>query len=114
MNDTVLAAPDPSTRSAPADEWALGWRGREWSSQDLTGDHLAVVAELLGVAPGWSVVDVRAMHPALGPLQTMALIAAFVIVADEVRGMSARQAVLDIVRGASVAELLGAIRVREE
>lgn len=91
--------------------WHLDWRGRTWSSTDLTGHHAAAVAELLGVAPPWAAFDLADMHPALGPLQTMALIAAFVCVDDDVQGAAARQAILASIKDVTVDELVAAIRL---
>ena len=113
MIDT-LAPPDPATQRLTADEWVIQWRGRRWTSAELTGRHLAVVSELLGVAPPWSMLDVRALHPALGPLQTMTLIAAFTIVADDVHGRPAMLAVLETVKDASATELVEAIEIAED
>lgn len=69
------------------------------------------MAELLGVAPDWSVTDLTELHPVLGPLQTMALISAFVCVDDDVRGVTARKAVLTAIKDATVDELVAAIRL---
>lgn len=91
--------------------WAINWRDHTWTSDDLTGEHTAVVAELLGIAPSWDWFNPAELHPALGPLQLMALIAAFTIVADDVRGNPARQAVLTTLKGATVAELVEAIEL---
>jgi hypothetical protein len=102
MTDTLIA-------TEPA--WFLDWRGRTWASTDLTGHHASAVAELVGVAPDWAVFDVTELHPVLGPLQTMALIAAFICVDDQVHGDTARRAVLEAVKDATVDELVAAIRL---
>ncbi len=91
--------------------WAIDWRDRTWTSHDLTGEHTAVVAELLGIAPSWDWFNPVELHPALGPLQMMALIAAFTIVADDVQGAPARQAVLAALKGNTVDELVAAIKL---
>lgn len=97
------------TDTATQTAWRLEWRDRIWSSTDLTGDHVAAISEMVGVAPSWEWTDPRLFSPAFGPLQTMALIAAFIVVEDGVVGAKARTAVLDVVREATVDELVAAI-----
>lgn len=103
----------PTGPRITATDWALNWQGKRYTSADLTGEHCAVIAELLGTAPSWDVLDVRALHPALGPLQVMALLAAFRIVEEQVQGAAARQAFLAMVKQSTVAELLEAIEIPE-
>ena len=92
-------------------DWFLDWRGQSWSSADLTGQHAAAVAEMLGFPPPWDWFNVADLDPLHGPLQTMSLVAAFVCVSDGVRGSVARQAVLAAIRDASLDELTDAIRL---
>ena len=93
------------------DGWSLTWDGRTWTNRDLTGEHAAAVGEMLGVAPTWDWFDLSELHPAMGPLQVMVLLAAFTVVADGVRGTAARVAVLDIVKATTVDDLLEAINL---
>ena len=93
--------------------WTLNWRGQTWTDRDLTGEHAAALAEMMGIAPSWDWFDPSDLHPAMGPLQLIALIAAFVVVADDVHGMAARMAVLNAIRDMSLDELLGAIELPE-
>ena len=94
-----------------ATAWTIDWRGHTWHSTDLTGNHAAAVAELLGVDPGWEWFDVAALHPARGPLHVMALVAAFLCIDSDVRGMAARTAVLAGVKEATVDELVAAVHI---
>jgi len=91
-------------------DWLIEWRGNTWASTDLTGTHAAAVAEMLGIVPPWDWFDLSELDPTFGPLQTMALIAAFVCVADGVVGNAARRAVLESVKGVTLDELADAIR----
>jgi hypothetical protein len=93
------------------DAWSLTWQGRTWTNRDLTGEHAAAVGEMLGMSPTWDWFDMTELHPALGPLQVMALIAAFVVVDDGVQGTAARIRVLDAIKGATVDDLLEAINL---
>jgi len=95
--------------------WSLEWRGRTFRSSELSGRHAAVVAELLGAPPQWATfVPARdEMHPAAGPLQTIALLAAFTIVADGVTGDDARRKIMDTFTEATVDELVDAIRIED-
>lgn len=102
---------DPPAVDASPVMWTLSWRGSTWRSTDLTGEHCAAVSEMLGVVPSWSMFDLSELNPVLGPLQTMALVAAFVCVADGVRGTAARRAVLDTLKGATADELAASISV---
>lgn len=97
MSDTITEA------------WTLTWQGRTWSDRDLTGEHAAAVAELIGAAPTWDWFDLSDIHPAMGPLQVMALLAAFVVVDDGVHGTAARIAVLNAIKEATVDDLLAAV-----
>lgn len=92
-------------------DWTINWRGSTWTSADLTGTHVAVVAEILDVAPPWDWFNARDLHPALGPLQMVSLIAAFTIVEQKVKGVAARRAVLQAVQDAEVDELLAALEL---
>ena len=99
--------------TATATRWSIEWRGSTWDSADLTGEHAAAVAEMLGIAPPWDWFDPTDLHPALGPLQVMVLIAAFVVVEQGVQGTPARMAVLDAIKETSVDELVDAIQLTE-
>ena len=92
-------------------DWTINWRGSTWTSADLTGVHVAVVGELLDVAPPWTWFNVKDLHPALGPLQMVSLIAAFTIVDEQVVGKAARRAVLEAVKEATVDDLLAALEL---
>lgn len=92
-------------------EWSIEWRGSTWTSADLTGDHVAVVAELLDIAPPWDWFNVSDLHPALGPLQMVSLVAAFTIVEQQVVGKAARRSVMEAVKEATVDELLAALKL---
>jgi hypothetical protein len=100
-----------TTTAAPEVTWAINWRGDTWTSADLTGRHAAAVAELLGVPPPWDWFDLSEVDPTEGPLQMMALIAAFVCVSQDVQGSAARRAVLAAVTDATLDELADAISV---
>lgn len=91
--------------------WTINWRGTTWTSADLTGEHVAVIAELLDIAPPWEWFNVADLHPAGGPLQMMSLVAAFTIVDADVQGAAARRRVLETVKDATVDELLDALSV---
>ena len=97
------------TITAPA--WSLTWHGSTWTDQDLTGHHAAAVAEMLGIVPPWNWFDLTELHPVDGPLQVMALIAAFTVINDDVRGAAARTAVLETIKDATVDDLLAAINL---
>lgn len=92
-------------------DWSINWRGSTWTSADLTAQHVAVVAEVLDIAPPWSWFNVADLHPALGPLQMVSLVAAFTIVEQQVVGVAARRAVLEAVKEATVDELLAALEL---
>jgi hypothetical protein len=89
--------------------WTLTWNDKTWTDHDLTGEHAAAVGEMLGVSPTWDWFDLSELHPAMGPLQVMALLAAFVVVDEGVKGTAARVAVLDMIKRASVDDLLEAL-----
>lgn len=101
MSDTTTTTEQPL--------WELQWNGQRWASTDLTGEHAAAVGELLGMPPPWDWFDLSDQHPALGPLQTMSLIAAFICIDEGVRGEAARRAVLDTLKGATLDRLADAI-----
>lgn len=92
-------------------DWFLDWRGQTWDSTQLTGDHAAAVAEMLGFPPPWDWFNLAEIHPAHGPLQTMSLIAAFICVDGDVHGQAARQAVLVAVKDATLDEIVTALRL---
>lgn len=100
-----------TTTTAPT--WELEWRGRRWSSNDLTGHHAAAAAELLGTPPPWDFFDLSEMHPALGPLQTMTMIAACICVEDDIRGNAARRAVLELLKDIDLEQLADAVVIPE-
>jgi len=99
------------TDTATAPAWTLVWQGSTWTDQDLTGHHAAAVAEMLGVSPTWDWFDLSDIHPAFGPLQTMVLIAAFVVIDGDVRGTAARVAVLEAIKDATVEQLVEAVQI---
>lgn len=101
------------TATVPDVLWRIDWRGRSWNSNELTGQHAAVIAELLDTPPSWEWMHPALMHPGYGPLQTMSLIAAFVVIDDEVVGKSARAAVLKAVQEATADELLAAVTIED-
>lgn len=101
MTDTAVEAP----------LWRIEWQGAEWTSADLTGEHIAVIAELLDVAPSWQWLNAADLHPALGPLQLMSLIAAFVIVDEGVQGNAARRRVLEALKDSTADDLLAALHI---
>ena len=92
-------------------DWFLDWRGQSWSSADLTGQHAAAVAEMLGFPPPWDWFDISELHPLHGPLPLISLIAAFTCVEGDVRGTAARTAVLEAIKGVSLDELADAVRL---
>lgn len=92
-------------------DWTINWRGSTWTSADLTAQHVAVVAELMDIAPPWDWFNAHDLHPALGPLQMVSLIAAFTIVDQRVVGIGARRAVLEATKEATVDELLASLEL---
>ena len=93
------------------EEWSLTWQGQTWTNRDMTGDHAAAVAEMIGAPPGWDWFDLSELHPARGPLQVMSLLAAFVVVAEGVQGTAARVTVLNTIKEATVDVLLAAVQL---
>lgn len=57
--------------------WLINWDGREWSEDDLTGAHAAIVTLMSG-KDAWSLLD-----PFAGPVTLIQIVAAFVSIADK-------------------------------
>lgn len=57
--------------------WVITWGERQWTEDDLTGAHAALVTLLSG-ADAWSGLD-----PLRGPMTLMQILAAFISLADQ-------------------------------
>lgn len=112
---TVLEAPTGPRVDLPppavSPGWSIEWRGRRWHESELTGQHLANMAILLGRDD----FDMLDLHPGAGFQRLMNMIAVFVAVdaagdaePDEVQEKMA-MAIAEIAE-ASAEEILGAVR----
>lgn len=97
----------------PARPWRITWRDKTWTEDDMTGQHLAVLA----LVAGRDDFDMLEISPSNGHQRLMMVISAFVAVdrtgaanpedADEVAAVVAES--VDEVSRASVVEILGAL-----
>lgn len=60
-----------------AGSWVISWDGREWSEDDLTGSHAAILALMSG-KDTWA-----QLNPFEGPMVLLQIIAVLVGVADQ-------------------------------
>lgn len=100
--------------SAPVDHaeplrWRLKWRGLTFREEDLTGEHLAVLASL-NQRDEWSDLDVAgAYSPTLGPVRLMSMLTAFLVVRSGASTTEAIAGIVSMVAKASADELLSTL-----
>lgn len=96
---------DVATATGPL--WMIEWDGKRWTDKDLTGRHLRVLSELMGVAVPWEFFDRDAWQPRHSPLVVFALVCGFVIVDRDLDADAARAFVAEM-DGRSVDDIAAA------
>ncbi len=83
-------------------DWTLSWGDNSWSDADLTGAHLSLIAVGTG-RDDWE------FSPDAGPVRLLAVLAAFIAVAEHRDYVS----VVAELQHASALELVGALSITE-
>ncbi|MEM9516041.1 MAG: hypothetical protein AAGA42_14410 [Actinomycetota bacterium] len=100
-----------TTDADPEWGWRITWKGRSWTDQDLTGQHLSVLSLIVG-SDEYELLD---MDPRQGHQRLMNMIAALQVVAhsvdvDEVDALAGVLAkAINEIRETSAVEILGSI-----
>jgi hypothetical protein len=119
----LLAPPDLDTRvelPRPDWSWRITWRGRSWTDNDLTGQHVAVLA-ILNSRDDWADLNMtEAIHEAItsvidGPLRLVNMIIALASVDRSPEGTPEDEAqevtalTIQEVRAVPMVEIISAI-----
>lgn len=90
--------------------WRIKWRGRTFYEEQVTGEHLAVLA-LLNGRDSWADLDLTGaeVSPTLGPVRLMSMLTALVVVDAGTADPAAVAAVAATVGSATAEELLAAL-----
>ena len=124
---SVLAAPDLDTRAdlpAPDWVWRISWRGRSWTDNDLTGQHLAVLS-ILRTDDDWRALDIPGAFAeakasvADGYMRLVNMLIALISVdrapegTDDAQAAKATTEAIAEVTRAAASEIVGAISFRQ-